>query len=779
MSVTILMIDADASAAAALQQQLSGYDALFVHVANGKEGLAKVGTIMPDLVMIDVVTGDGSGFLTYSRLKKSGMPAGTAVFITGSREHKADMKKHAGLKSRAHAYLFKPYDLEGVTSAYQKAMGRSLDLESMEIQELDEADIILEEEDNGIDIEEFGEIDDTVIAQDVAAVDIEELDDVEILDDDDDMDILVEDIEQVEETGAKPDPALERRAAEAAEEVERLNKKVQDMEAELTKERQSRVRLEGERQVIQNELDDRRTQLERLQTEHASGEEQKELFKDTLQKKDDEIRSLSLSVADKDHAIRELEDETKKLRTASEKSGTPGQLADMEAELSRSQHELNTAQMAVQELKKQLKSVKAGSRSIEEYRELEARMNATEEDMIDLQTAKAEGDEKLKLAQSELQKIKSDNERLTSEFEAFKDSASNNNTELEDVVNRLRDEHEKSIQQRDDKIAELDDDLNTTRKALVEAEKRSIRSAEEMSKQQIIATESSKKLKEIELEHMDSANTIDDLREQVNMLEQEKAKVERELFDMEQEKESAEQEVQELKALRDEAEKIKVELGTQANKIEALELENRVLAQEKEKANNRLKQAESDLESVKEELKQKQEEAISLSEQCSSHTDTIASRDTALKESGEKIEDLQTKLEAANTELDETKETLQTVSEDYEKQIAAASEEHDALIDTLEADNEKKLQKAVAEKEMELNGQIETLTADVASRDETIVILKDENSRNEERVITAYQRIKEFETFRQRIEKAVELTSNIIRQSREEEQGDMTPPSEE
>lgn len=780
MAVTILMIDADASAASALQQQLVGYDAVLVYVANGKEGIAKISTIMPDLVMIDVVTGDGSGFLAYSRLKKAGVPQGTAIFITGSREHREDMKKHAGLKSRANAYLFKPYDLEGLQSAYQKAMGRSLDLETMEIQELDEADIIMEDDD-GIDIEGFEGIDDTVIASEVSKEsngileDIDDLEEVDVFADDDNDIVLVD----VEEQAPRPDPALARKAAEAAEEVERLERKLADMESELAKERQSRVRLEGERQVIQNELDDRKTQLERLQNEHASGEEQKELFRDTLAKKDEEIRSLSLRLTDKDQEIRELEDATKKLKTASEKSGSSGQIADLQAELSRSQHELNTAQMAIQELKKQLKTTKANSRSIEEYGELEARMNATEEDMIDLQSAKAEGDEKLRITQAELQKIKSENERLKSEFEAFRDSASNNNTELEDVVSRLRDEHEKSIQQRDEKIADLDDDLNTTRKALVEAEKRSIRSAEELSKQQIIATEASKKLKEIELEHMDSANTLEDLREQVNMLEQEKAKVERQLFDMEQEKEAAEQEVQELKGLRDEAEKLKVELSTLTNKIEALELENRVLAQEKEKVSNKFKQSENDLEAVKDELKQKQAEAISLSEQCSSLTDTIANRDTALKERTEKIEDLTARLEAVNTELDDLKATLETVSRDYEQQLAAMSEEHDALIETLERDASAKLEAAVSAKAGELQEQIESLTSEKASLTNTVDALKEENARNEERVITAYQRIKEFETFRQRVEKAVELTSNIIRQSREEEQGDMMPLSEE
>jgi DNA-binding response OmpR family regulator len=88
--------------------------------ADGHEAVAQLRTFQPDLVLLDLMLPDRSGFDLCGVLRQGGR---TPVVILSARAQKAD--KLRGLKLGADDYLTKPFDLDELLARIQAVLRRS------------------------------------------------------------------------------------------------------------------------------------------------------------------------------------------------------------------------------------------------------------------------------------------------------------------------------------------------------------------------------------------------------------------------------------------------------------------------------------------------------------------------------------------------------------------------------------------------------------------------------------------------------------------------------
>ena len=88
--------------------------------AEGHEAVARLRTFQPDLVLLDLMLPDRSGFDLCGVLRQGGR---TPVVILSARAQKAD--KLRGLKLGADDYLTKPFDLDELLARIQAVLRRS------------------------------------------------------------------------------------------------------------------------------------------------------------------------------------------------------------------------------------------------------------------------------------------------------------------------------------------------------------------------------------------------------------------------------------------------------------------------------------------------------------------------------------------------------------------------------------------------------------------------------------------------------------------------------
>ena len=120
INAKLLIIDDEAEYASTLCQRLllRGIDAIDVH--SGKEGLAKVAEISPDVVVLDLKMPDMSGLDVLEEIKKYN-PNIEVIMVTGHGSSAAGIK---AMEKGAFDYIMKPFNLsvllEKVKSAYMK-----------------------------------------------------------------------------------------------------------------------------------------------------------------------------------------------------------------------------------------------------------------------------------------------------------------------------------------------------------------------------------------------------------------------------------------------------------------------------------------------------------------------------------------------------------------------------------------------------------------------------------------------------------------------------------
>ncbi len=118
---TLLLVDDEDNLRSMLDAALRhhGFD---VHpVADGRQALAEVGTVVPDLIVLDVMMPDLDGFEVCRRLRNDGVKA-PVLFLT-AKDGTED--KVRGLTPGGDDYLVKPFSLEELVARIQAVLRRS------------------------------------------------------------------------------------------------------------------------------------------------------------------------------------------------------------------------------------------------------------------------------------------------------------------------------------------------------------------------------------------------------------------------------------------------------------------------------------------------------------------------------------------------------------------------------------------------------------------------------------------------------------------------------
>jgi DNA-binding response OmpR family regulator len=120
MSGRILIVEDDNMLAKVIGDNLrfAGYE--ISAAADSHDAVARLRTFQPDLVLLDLMLPDRSGFDLCGVLRQGGR---TPVVILSARAQKAD--KLRGLKLGADDYLTKPFDLDELLARIQAVLRRS------------------------------------------------------------------------------------------------------------------------------------------------------------------------------------------------------------------------------------------------------------------------------------------------------------------------------------------------------------------------------------------------------------------------------------------------------------------------------------------------------------------------------------------------------------------------------------------------------------------------------------------------------------------------------
>jgi len=109
MAKRVLVVDDDRVIQQLLQVnlELEGYDVVAT-ASDGKEALDKIGTLKPDLVILDIMMPKMDGLEVCRHLKADPALARIPVILLSARAQDLDIRE--GLDIGANAYLTKPFD---------------------------------------------------------------------------------------------------------------------------------------------------------------------------------------------------------------------------------------------------------------------------------------------------------------------------------------------------------------------------------------------------------------------------------------------------------------------------------------------------------------------------------------------------------------------------------------------------------------------------------------------------------------------------------------------
>lgn len=106
MRKTVLIVDDDTDLLEVLSQNLIHAGFSVVTASNGVEGLKMARSLLPDLVVLDLVLPEMDGFTVCERLRRDRATAGIPVLmLTGLT---SQLNRFAGLESGANDYIVKP-----------------------------------------------------------------------------------------------------------------------------------------------------------------------------------------------------------------------------------------------------------------------------------------------------------------------------------------------------------------------------------------------------------------------------------------------------------------------------------------------------------------------------------------------------------------------------------------------------------------------------------------------------------------------------------------------
>src|SRR6266567_2808438 len=119
MKKRVLIVEDDSNLAAFMRENLlyEGFDVNWV--ADGNSALARARTFIPDLIVLDIMLPDTSGFELCAELRRNGR---VPVLILSARSQKTD--KLRGLNLGADDYITKPFDLEELLARIRAVLRR-------------------------------------------------------------------------------------------------------------------------------------------------------------------------------------------------------------------------------------------------------------------------------------------------------------------------------------------------------------------------------------------------------------------------------------------------------------------------------------------------------------------------------------------------------------------------------------------------------------------------------------------------------------------------------
>jgi CheY-like chemotaxis protein len=110
LSQKLLIVD-DIGQLRKLVRYTVGYGVYEIHeAASGAEGLAKAQSLLPDVMILDVMMPDMSGFEVCARVKQDARLKKIFVILLSARGEPADLEQ--GRRAGADAYVLKPFKPE-------------------------------------------------------------------------------------------------------------------------------------------------------------------------------------------------------------------------------------------------------------------------------------------------------------------------------------------------------------------------------------------------------------------------------------------------------------------------------------------------------------------------------------------------------------------------------------------------------------------------------------------------------------------------------------------
>lgn len=115
-----LIIDSEAPVAAALKDALAARGVDSIITADGTDGLDRVKAEKPDLIVLCVELSRGSGYSVCNKLKKDPDMAAIPLILTSSQATEETFEQHKKLRTRAEAYVKKPYEMDFIMDTIGK-----------------------------------------------------------------------------------------------------------------------------------------------------------------------------------------------------------------------------------------------------------------------------------------------------------------------------------------------------------------------------------------------------------------------------------------------------------------------------------------------------------------------------------------------------------------------------------------------------------------------------------------------------------------------------------
>jgi CheY-like chemotaxis protein len=123
---TVLIIDGDVAVAQTLKDALAASGVHSIVTGDGTEGLGLAKADPPDVIVLCVELSRVSGYSICNKLKKDPSLAGVPLVLTSSQATEETFEQHKKLRTRADAYLKKPFEIDaflGILGEYFPLQG--------------------------------------------------------------------------------------------------------------------------------------------------------------------------------------------------------------------------------------------------------------------------------------------------------------------------------------------------------------------------------------------------------------------------------------------------------------------------------------------------------------------------------------------------------------------------------------------------------------------------------------------------------------------------------